>query len=407
VERLKIGLIGTRFAGLDGVTLESIKVARVLESLGHEVSWFGGLLDPEFSPGVEVPDAMFDAEANLELNSQIYGTDTCAPVVLDEIERSAAKLQRHIADFVAGQQIDLLMPQNSLAIPMHVPLGLAIARLIRDNGVPAIAHHHDFAWERNRFWPNAVGALLDEAFPPTAPNLGHLVINSLARNELRNRTRAEARLLPNIMDFTNAPPPGDGAAFRSACGLSASDRLVLQPTRMVPRKGIEDTLELARLLGDPGVRVVVTHPEPDEGMAYIEYLTRTADEFGVDFRIVPAGPGTSLGLADAYAAADLVAYPSRIEGFGNALLEAFYFKRPLLVNRYPVYAADIGPLGVHAIEMDGQITEEVVALAGRWLADPTEWSGAVEANYGIGRRYFSYEVAADVIKGSLSDIGLV
>lgn len=407
MERLKIGLIGTRFAGLDGVTLESIKVARVLELLGHKVSWFGGLLDPEFSPGVEVPAAMFDTEANVELNNQIYGTDTCAPAVLDEIERSAAKLQQHIADFVAEQQIDLLMPQNSLAIPMHVPLGLAIARFIRDNGIPAIAHHHDFAWERNRFWPNAVGALLDEAFPPTAPNLGHLVINSLAGDELRNRTGAEARLLPNIMNFENAPPPGDGAAFRQAAGLSAGDRLILQPTRMVPRKGIEDTLELARLLDSPDVRIVVTHPEPDEGVAYIEHLTRTADEFGVDFRIVPAGPGTGLGLGDAYAAADLVAYPSRIEGFGNALLEAFYFKRPLLVNRYPVYAADIGPRGVQAIEMDGHITGEVAAQAGRWLTDPTEWSEAVEANYEIGRRHFSYEVASGVIEGSLRDIGAV
>lgn len=406
MERLRIGLIGTRFAGLDGVSLESIKVARVLESLGHEVSWFAGVLDDEFSPGVQSSDAFFDTEANLELNSRIFGTDNCASAVIDTIEKRSVLLQQQVAGFVAEQRVDVVMPQNASTIPMHLPLGVAIARYIRDNDMPAIAHHHDFAWERSRFWPNAVGAFITEAFPPIAPSLVHLVINSIAGTELKKRTGAESRLLPNIMDFENPPAPGDGAAFRHAAGLSDHDLVILQPTRMVPRKGIEDSLELARRLDDQRVRVVVTHPEADEGAAYVDQLTATADGLDVDFRIVSAGPETAVGLADAYAAADLVTYPSRIEGFGNALLEAFYFKRPLLVNRYPVYAADIASCGVAAIEMDGQITDEVVGKAERWLADPTEWAAAVAVNYEIGRKYFSYEMAAGVLESALRDIGL-
>jgi len=41
----------------------------------------------------------------------------------------------------------LLIPQNILAIPMHVPLGLAFTEVVAETGLPTIALHHDFAWE--------------------------------------------------------------------------------------------------------------------------------------------------------------------------------------------------------------------------------------------------------------------
>ena len=402
--QLRIGVVGTRFAGLDGVSLEALKVAEVLESLGHTVSWFGGRIGPEFSPAMESPDAYFDTAVNRELNEEVFGTERCEQTTIDGLEQRALALQQQIDTYVGEFEPDVLMPQNALAIPMNLPLGVAIARYLADTAAPMIAHHHDFAWERERFWPNAVGSLIEEAFPATGPSLTHLVINSLAGDELRRRKGVTARLLPNIMNFESPAASGDAAVFRAAAGLSSSDVVLLQSTRIIPRKGIEDTLELAHRLQDDAVRVVVTHPEPDEGAAHLEQIDATADRLGVDFRVRPVGPGTGVELRDAYAAADLVTYPSRIEGFGNALLEAFYFKRPVLVNRYPVYRADIGPKGVAAIEMDGQVTDAVVAEAERWLADPSAWAEAVETNYEIGLRHFSYGVAADVLTAALSDV---
>ena len=401
---LRIGFVSTRFAGLDGVSLEALKIAEVLESLGHTVSWFGGLIGPEFSPAMEAPDAYFDTPANRELNEQVFRSNHCDEDVLAGLEQRAAALQDRLAAYVEDFGPDVLIPQNALAIPMSLPLGVAIARYHTDCSIPMVAHHHDFVWERERFWPNAVGPYLDEAFPPVGAGLSHLVINSLARDELRNRKGVTAHLLPNIMDFESPPPAGDAAAFRASAGLSESDVVILQSTRMIPRKGIEDTLELAHRLDGDSIRVVVTHPEPDEGLAYVQQLFALAEGLGVDFRVCGVGPGTGVDLGDAYAAADLVAYPSRIEGFGNALLEAFYFKRPVLVNRYPVYRSDIGPKGVVAIEMDGELTDSVVEKSARWLGDPSAWADAVETNFELGREHFSYSVAADVLTAALGDV---
>ena len=53
-------------------------------------------------------------------------------------------------------------------------------------------------------------------------------------------------------------------------------------------------------------------------------------------------------------------YPSYYEGFGNAFLEAVYFRKPVVVNTYAVYARDIDPLGFKTIEMSMLVTNEVV-----------------------------------------------
>jgi len=172
--------------------------------------------------------------------------------------------------------------------------------------------------------------------------------------------------------------------------------VLLQPTRVIPRKGIEITLDLAGALADPRVKVVITHPEGDEGHDYGRALRDQASALGVDLRFVTTrqftGQSRELALADAYAAADLVCFPSRYEGFGNALLEAFFYRRPLFVNRYSAYVSDIAPTGVRCIEVDGTLDPVAVDEVQRLLEQPTSWKKAVDDNYEIGRRHFSYEI---------------
>ena len=104
----------------------------------------------------------------------------------------------------------------------------------------------------------------------------------------------------------------------------------------------------------------------------------------------------SPSLPDAYAAADLILYPTLIEGFGNALVETIFYRRPLLVNRYPIYDVDIQPTGVNAIEIeDGAITDSTVDQVAAWLADPEATTALVEENYEIGLRHYSYEVVRE------------
>ena len=84
------------------------------------------------------------------------------------------------------------------------------------------------------------------AFPPNLPTLSHTVINSYADEQLGLRTGISARVIPNIMDFENPPPPPDDytSDVRQALGIEDDELFVLQPTRVVKRKGIEHAIEL-------------------------------------------------------------------------------------------------------------------------------------------------------------------
>ena len=50
-----IGFVSTRFAGTDGVTLESSKWADVFEKNGHNCFWFAGELDRDPENGDASP----------------------------------------------------------------------------------------------------------------------------------------------------------------------------------------------------------------------------------------------------------------------------------------------------------------------------------------------------------------
>src|SRR5262249_39500512 len=158
-----------------------------------------------------------------------------------------------IREFVTKYAIDILVPQNVLTIPMNLPLGLALTEFIAETGIHTLAHHHDFYWERQRFMINGVQDILDAAFPPNLASIKHAVINTPARRELAQRKGVPSSLIPNVLDFESEPPSTDDYArdLRDQIGLKPDDILVLQPTRVVSRKGVEHAIELVRRLNEP------------------------------------------------------------------------------------------------------------------------------------------------------------
>ena len=397
---MNVAMVGTRFSGTDGVSLEAGKLAGILEEQGHQVVWFAGELGDRFRPGTVHPPAHFRHAVNRRLEASCFGDGPPPPATLRTVHERTGELKAALRRFLRDHQVDVMVVQNALCLPMQIPLGLAVAETLAETGLPAVAHHHDFVWERERFRRPRLPGVLRAAFPPALARLRHVVIQSAAQQELARRRGIAATVLPNVMDFERGPAPGDGRAFRAAAGLADDDLVLLQPTRVVPRKGIETTLHLAHRLADPSVKVVVSHHEGDEGYGYGRRLRQEAERLGVCLTFAPVGAEPARGragptLADAYAAADLVCYPSRYEGFGNALLEAFWHRRPVLVNRYPAYARDIAPTGVECIEIDGELSPGAVEEAAKVLEDPGRWRTAGERNYEAGRRHFSFAVARE------------
>ncbi len=411
-----IGFVSTRFAGTDGVSLEAAKWAEVLWLGGHVSHWYAGVLDRE--PGVSlcVPEAFFDHAENTWINTQLWGRTRRCAEVSRRIRELTEYLKSTLYEFRARFDLDILIIQNALTIPMHIPLGVAITEFLLETGMPAIAHHHDFMWERQRFQISAVDDYLEMAFPPRVPHMQHVVINQAAREEIAWRKGLSSILVPNVFDFENPPGPPDeyAADVRRALGLLDDDLLILQPTRVVPRKGIENAIHLIRRLKLPRSHLVISHHSGDEGMEYARQIQQFARDEGVSLRFFGERMADRrqlnqegqkvFVLRDLYPHADFVTFPSLYEGFGNALLESIYFRKPLVVGRYSVYQRDIEPKGFRLPTIDGVVDGKVVDECRRIIQDADYRRELTDHNYLVASRFFSYRVLRDSLRSMVNNI---
>ncbi len=397
----RIGFVSTRLKGTDGVSLEVRKWVEVLSGLQHECFFFAGESDWPPNRSYVVPEAHFNHPEVLQLSADLFDDYVRTPETSRQIDALKIHLKTHLHRFIAQYAIEMLIIENAMAIPMHVPLGLALTEVIAETSISTIAHHHDFAWERSRFSVSAAEDYLHAAFPATLKPIHHVVINSYAQSQLAYRTGLSSTVVPNVMPYEKPPLPPDGYAddMRTALGLQPGEHFILQPTRIVPRKRIERAIGLTVRLNLP-YALVITHETGDEGAEYIDFLHELIDLFQAHVIFGAAHFGEQRGqtadgrklyaLSDAYQAADLVTYPSSVEGFGNAFLEAIYYRKPVVVSTYDIYRLDIKPKGFQVVEFDEFVTKQAVEQTRELLLNPDRAAALVEHNYAVASKHFSY-----------------
>ncbi|HVF75413.1 MAG TPA: glycosyltransferase [Acidimicrobiales bacterium] len=252
---------------------------------------------------------------------------------------------------------DLVVVENLCSLPLNPPAADVVASVLA--GRRAVLRHHDLPWQRERFagYPP----------PPDDPAWLHVTINDLSRHQLAERG-ITAVTVRNAFDPD--PPEGDRRGTRAALDLGPYDLLVMQPTRAIPRKGVPVALRLAEALGAAYWLLGPT----EEG--YEGELERVLERAKVRImRGLPSGR-----VANAYAAADVVAFPSSWEGFGNPVVEAALYGKPLALRRYPV-ALELEAYGFRWFDADDP--EAVRA----WLAAPGP--SLLEHNRIVARTHFS------------------
>ena len=398
-----VGFVSFRLAGTDGVSLETFKWVEVLERMGYECFYFAGELDTPPERSMIAEEAHFMHPDIRKSYLECFDRRHRSPETTEAIHDYRKVLKQKLYDFIKTYDIQLLVPENALTIPLNISLAMAITEVIAETGIPTIAHHHDFFWERKRFLTNCVWEYLNAYYPPRLSFIHHVVINSSGQNQLGYRTGASATLIPNVMDFKSPPDHKDnyGVDVKPSLGIEDGEFFILQATRVVQRKGIEHSIELVSRL-DRNAVLVISHASGDEGYEYQNRVQDYANLLKVKTlfvdKIISHERGTTddgkkiYTLDDIYPHADLVTYPSLFEGFGNGFLETIYHKRPILVNNYSIYSFDIRPKGFKVIEMDNFISEESLESARKILDSPNLSKEWVDHNYRLGQIYYSYEV---------------
>ena len=411
----RIGFVSTRLSGTDGVSLETRKWVNVLTGMGYDCFFFAGESDWAEEISYVVPEAHFKHPDIQALNARLFDAHRRDAETSLRLRRLHDYLKDHLHRFLHRFELQILIIENALALPMNIPLGTAMTELIAEEDLAVIAHHHDFGWERERYAVSAVEDSLRCAFPPTLRNIRHVVINSHAQRQLALNAGVSSTLIPNVMDFDTLPKMPDAYCddLREELGIQPDEHLLLQPTRIVPRKRIEQSIELVRRL-DRNCALLITHGPGDEGLDYEAYLHALArrlevkvlfasDRFAFQRGQTPAGKKI-YALADAYHTAGLVTYPSQIEGFGNAFLESIYYRRPIMMSNYVTFKTDIQPKGFKIVHFGEFIDTQCVCHAQEILDNPDIARELVENNYELGRQYYSYRVLENCLRMLLSEI---
>jgi glycosyltransferase involved in cell wall biosynthesis len=105
----------------------------------------------------------------------------------------------------------------------------------------------------------------------------------------------------------------------------------------------------------------------------------------------------TFSLSDLYYNSDLIAITSHYDTFGTGLLEAIYYRKPILINRYPVYIRDLEPKGFELIEIDGFITPESIEKTTRVLNSYELRETMTAKNFDIAKKYYSKKIFKELI----------
>jgi len=444
-DTFNIGIVCGKLGDVDGVSLEVEKWVRILLGLGHEIFTFAGhytALLPDIPEGhqIRIDEIRFGSEKQLEYERQVFpylqnNPPRLSPErkrqLIEELEQDGTVAANEIFSYIQKFSIDVIIAQNTNAMPMTLIGGMAVYKLATWRRVATIFHHHDFWWERSRFSQNYIEQLLGRIMPPVDPGLEHVVLSSYAEHILRSIKRVHPRVIPNCEDFENPVVKDEyNSRFREELGFSESDVLIVQPTRIVRRKRIEDSLELVgRFLQKypefhSRVKFIISLYQGDEpDVHYIDEIRATAEKYRISLHLISdrvaaerrTGESGEIFFTnrDVLVNADIVTYLPIWEGFGNALLEAIAARVPVVTTEYLVYKTDIKVVGFKNVEIrdiydrHGRlvIPDRAAEEMHRLLTDPDEYAARVEHNFQLGKKEFGLEVLKERIRYVFDEYG--
>jgi glycosyltransferase involved in cell wall biosynthesis len=278
---------------------------------------------------------------------------------------------------------DLVVIENLCSLPLNPGAAAVVAEVMA--GRPGILHHHDLPWQRPQFAGHPP--------PPDDPRWSHVTINALSCRQLSQRGIAATTVYNS---FAIGPGTRTSAAAgdserrhrtRAALAVGDGDRLVLQPTRAIPRKNVGGGMGVAAALG---ATYWLLGPAEDGFDDELEALVE-----GATCPVRLGAPSETITVDAAYEACDVVVLPSTWEGFGNPSIESVVHRRPLAIGPYPV-AEELAAFG-----FDWFALSETDRLA-RWLESPDE--DLLDRNTAVASAHFSLRDLPDRIASVLPDL---
>ena len=379
MDQLNIALLHYSCPPVVGGVEEVIRQqANLFHRYYHKVKVFAGAGD-QFSPHYRVEINPLLGSRNKQV---IKAHETALEGHLEPLERLAHKVYRYLSDALAN--FDVLIAHNVLTMRYNLPLTYAIFRLAQDDQLPIISWNHDspfFYEDYPRFLDTSPWNILKRSHA----KIYYVVISDSRKKQFTRLygSRHHIYVIPNGIDpiqFFRLDPTT--VRIIQEQRLFEGDFLMVQPSRLHPRKNIELSIRVTRALQDRGLqaRLLVTgayDPHEPKTVAYYKQLMALARELKISSDVLimaeykfrsgqPLTPDRII-IRDLYLISDILFMPSFQEGFGIPLLESGMIKLPIVCSNIPPFR-EIGGRDVCFFELEdtpAEIADKILKFISR------------------------------------------
>jgi len=322
--------------------------ATILHRLGQKVIVMAG----KGGTGKETYEVRIDSILGSKHQSVLKAHEEIRAGNLHKLEKLASRILGRLGDATAD--LDVLMVHNVLHMPFNLPLTLAIRRLAESNkDLKVVSWAHDspyFQPDHPEFLDDDPWAILRTPHPHI-----HYVTISESRRELflGHGGNVNWTVINNGIDpasFFYLDPRS--VMLASELRLFDRDLVLVQPSRITPRKNLELSIHIVRgikALGYDVLFVMTGAYDPHEARATsyyrrLRYWIQELDlkdhiavlaeyRFKDRSKLIP----DRIFIRDLYLMADLLLMTSKDEGFGLPLLEAGMIKLPIACTAIPPF----------------------------------------------------------------------
>jgi len=263
------------------------------------------------------------------------------------IRKIAGTIFKYLKDSL--YDFDILIAHNVLSMHYNLPLTLALHKLANTKTIKVVNWNHDSPY----FYMNYSKDLEEKPWlilKKYNQNISYITISPSRAKEFQSlyKTKKEITVIPNGIDPTRAFHLNKTTMrLIKENNLFTANLLMLQPSRLHPRKNVELSIEVLRAFYDKGIQAKLLlagacDPHERKPSRYYNKLKDLAESLQMQKHIILLSnyvfeSGEKLiadwgTIRELYQISDLLFMPSKQEGFGIPLLEAGMLKLPIVCS---------------------------------------------------------------------------
>jgi len=401
----KIAVIASRLKCVDAISIEAERWIDKYRNLGYEVHLISGKFgEPAHLPHLELPELDYK-------HPEIRGVKNITfSAKLDKQGKRAAEILRDnlvkrikipLKKYLTKNNINALSIEDALISLKNLPLSIALLEIIKETGLPTISRYHYIPWGNSYFTKyNNFPKILNN-IPLQGKNIIHITNTQSSREKLLHHRKISAKIIPNTIDFDKLATIDDyNKNFRKEFGITDDQLIFLQPTRVKRNKSVEKSIkivyEINQTTKKDNVLIITGSPVYQRGN-YFEAIIRRIDKLGV--KVIFANHKIFLSrhqnkeqkfysIHDAYVHADFVLYPNVSDAFGNPVIEAAAYRKPIIVSEYPNLDA-IAKKGFRLIRFSQKVDQQTLSDIAELTFNKDKQKAITDVNFELAKKYYS------------------